>query len=123
MFFRRGTLQPHTGGSLIGKKRYSIIMAAFEDLVLTLFGSVLAASIVSFFILHYYSQKAKRHFTRAEERLNHAKTLLDDAESSMRKIKGGMKSKSSMRHVEQKISEAIADMLSAKKEQRIALRA
>ncbi|OIO25451.1 hypothetical protein AUJ14_04265 [Candidatus Micrarchaeota archaeon CG1_02_55_22] len=96
--------------------------SGFEELVLTLFGSVLAASIVSFFILHYYSQKARKHFDRAEERINHAGTLLRDADSSIKKIRGGAKSKSSMRHVEQQISLAIADMLSAKKEQRVALR-
>ncbi|MEK6923685.1 MAG: hypothetical protein AABW54_00415 [Candidatus Micrarchaeota archaeon] len=95
---------------------------ALEDLIVTVFGAVLVASVVLFFLLHYYSQRARRHFALAEKRIEHAQKMLDDARGTVGKIRSGLKGKSGVRQTEEKISTAISDLLGALEEEKKAVR-
>lgn len=91
---------------------------ALEEFVLAVFGGLLAASVASFFWMHYHSQRAKQHFKKAESRIEHAAKLLADAERTIRRVKAGMRGKASVRQAEEKISAAISDLLAATSEQK-----
>ncbi len=97
-------------------------MPSLNELIVMVFGALLIAAVMLFIVLHYYEQKAKRHFSRAEKRIEHAEKLLKDADSTVTKIRAGMKSKASVRQAEEKISAAISDLLGAAEEEKKAVK-
>ena len=84
-----------------------------EILSAYLSGGVLAACAVTAIALHYYSMKAKRHFTRAEVRIKHAKKMLGEATAIVHSLKKKLHGKASVHQAEARITKAISDLLTA----------
>ena len=83
-----------------------------EVLSAYLSGGVLAASAVTAIAMHYYSLKARSHFTRAEARIRHAKKMLGEADSLVRSLKKRLHGKATVQHAESLLAKAISDVLS-----------
>jgi predicted nucleic acid-binding Zn-ribbon protein len=88
-------------------------MSPPETLSVYLFGSVLVGSAVLAILLQYYSQKARGHFTKAEERIEKARKALLEAKTKVHSLRAKSRSKTTIAQVEKRISRAIDDLLSA----------
>src|SRR3989338_1350910 len=92
---------------------------ALEQTVLVYgFGSVLAASALLAIALHHYSSKDDSQFARADSRIRHAKSLLDEADRMVVSMRRDMRGKVSVHSAESKISKAIAELLMAMEEEK-----
>ncbi len=88
-------------------------MSPLETLSVYLFGAVLVGSAVLSILLHYYSQKAKAHFSKAEERIEKARKALAEARVKVHSLRAKSRSKATIAQVEKRISHAIDDLLTA----------
>lgn len=88
-------------------------MPALQAMAYYFFGSVLVISIVGYFALNYYAERARRQHKHAETRLKRQEEVLYSVKSELSRMKHGMKGKVGVQQAETRISKAISDLLEA----------
>lgn len=91
-------------------------MPALEALVYYFFGSVLLISIVGYFSLQYYAERARRNQKHAETRLKRQEEVLYAVKRELSGIRYLLKGKVGVQQAETRISKAISDLLEVEEE-------
>lgn len=93
-----------------------------EAMVYYFFGSVLLISIVGYFALNYYAERARRQQKHAEARLKRQEDVLHAVKSDLSRVRHSMKGKVGVQQAETRISKAISDLLTVEVEERVPAR-
>ncbi len=91
-------------------------MPALESLVYYFFGSVLFISIVGYFALNYYAERARRNQKHAEARLKRQEEVLHSVKRDVSGVRHLLKGKVGVQQAETRISKAISDLLEVEEE-------
>ena len=91
-------------------------MPALETLVYYFFGSVLVISIIGYFTINYYAERARRNQKHAEARLKRQSEVLHGVKGDLSRIKHSLRGKVGVQQAESRISKAISDLLEVEEE-------
>lgn len=97
-------------------------MPVLEALVYYFFGSVLFISIVGYFALNYYAERARRNQKHADARLKRQEDVLRQVKGDLSRMKQGIKGKVGVQQGESRISKAISDLLTVEEEEKVTAR-
>lgn len=97
-------------------------MPVLEALVYYFFGSVLFISIVGYFALNYYAERARRNQKHADARLKRQEDVLRQVKGDLSRMRQGIKGKVGVQQAETRISKAISDLLTIEEEEKVTAR-
>ncbi len=88
------------------------VLFGLNDVLVYSFGGALAATFVMLLFVYHETEQAKRRIHQAQSRLNEIQTHLEQASLAVMSARKSLRSKSSLKDAEEKISRAITEMLS-----------